>query len=289
MMYLTPDFLQLNKRRSSDSGPVFARDAANRKIIYNFTFQCYQKECYWMYFEYMTGLIPASWPGYLKRLAAAAFTVLVSVPFLGMSVSHPDKDNFNKKLPVKITILTAKYSAARQVVSLHWVTTMEKSNEHFAIERSLDSIHFVVIGKARSVGNSHVPQHYYFDDPRPVGGKMYYRLREVDSSGNQFLTTVVSAFKPITKLELTGVHSSDSGMELDFVVISPEVSSANVVVADIAGHVWKSYFMKMKKGANLQSIYTGDLKPGIYFLQVNDRSGNGSVMGKFTHKASGKR
>lgn len=187
-------------------------------------------------------------------------------------------------LPVRITTFTAKYNPARKVVSLHWVTTLERNNEHFLIERSLDSLHFIVIGKARSVGNSRVAQHYYFDDAKPVGGKMFYRLREIDSSGKQFLTAVISAYKPVTSLEVAAIRSIEKGTRLSFAVISPQVSSANIVVADISGHVLRSYYLKMKKGANLQSIYVGNLKPGIYFLQVNDTEGNGSVMGKFTHQ-----
>lgn len=222
----------------------------------------------------------------VPRLSLVLLAVLGSfqaVQSAAAPVNEPGRTNFNKNLPVRITFFTAKYISGRQVVSLHWVTSMEKNNEHFVIERSLDSLHFAEIGKARSVGNSHAVQHYYFDDPKPVGGRMYYRLREIDSSGKQFLTPVISAFKPVTKLELSGIKPSPDGDRLSFAVISPKKSSANVVVADISGHVLKSFLMNTKLGANLQSIYIGDLKPGIFFLQVNDKGGNGSVMGRFTH------
>ena len=79
-------------------------------------------------------------------------------------------------------------------------------------------------------------------------------------------------------------RSTGDGNRLNFAVISPETSTANVVVADISGHVLRSYFLNLKEGANLQSIFTGNLKAGVYFLQVNDKSGNGNVMEKFVHK-----
>jgi hypothetical protein len=198
-------------------------------------------------------------------------------------LSQKSESKINKNLPVRITTLTAKYVADRQVVTLHWVTSMEQNNEHFIIERSLDSLHFTEIGQARSVGNSRVTQHYYFDDPKPVGGKMYYRLREIDSSGLQFVTPVIEAFKPVTKLEVSAIHPSADGKHLNFAVISPKNSTASIVVADISGHVLKSFLMKTKIGANVQRMYIGDLSSGIFFLQVNDREGNGSVMGRFTH------
>lgn len=220
-----------------------------------------------------------------KALPGVLFTVLSFTGATGTPAAGLPA--FGESLPVKITVFTARYNAARNIVNLHWVTVMEKNNESFVIERSLDSTHFVVIGKARSVGNSRQSQHYYFEDPKPVGGEMFYRLREIDSTGKQYLTGVISAYKPINKLELTGVAPSDDGSRLNFAVISPGLSAANVVVADISGHVLRSYHLDMKEGANLQSIYTGDLKAGVYFLQVNDKKGNGSVMEKFTHKAAG--
>ena len=196
-----------------------------------------------------------------------------------------DNGSGHKRIsPVKITLFTAKYEPARQVVSLHWVTAAEKNNERFEVERSLDSLHFFVIGTARSVGNSHSSQHYYFDDPKPVGGKMFYRLREVDSSGKQFQTPVISAFKPIISLELTGIRSAAKETELHFAIISPKASFASVLVSDISGNVLKTFIVNMKKGANMESIYVGDLKPGVYFLQVNDTTNEGSVMEKFIHK-----
>lgn len=219
-----------------------------------------------------------------KKAMVFILLFAIGMPAAWASSLHRN-DAFNEILPVKITVFTAKYNAARNIVNLHWVTVMEKNNEHFLIERSLDSLHFMVIGKARSAGSSQQAQHYYFDDPKPVGGKMFYRLREIDSTGKQYLTGVIVAHKPISKLELTGLSPSGDGNRLNFAVISPKDSKANVVVADIAGHVLRSYYLNMKEGANLQSIYTGNLQAGVYFLQVNDKNGNGSVMEKFTQKA----
>lgn len=217
--------------------------------------------------------------------------ILVVFTFTGLMVIHFCRaSSFNgglgpkKILPVKITLFTAKYEPSRQVVSLHWVTATEKNNERFEIERSLDSIHFVVIGTARSIGYSRSPQHYYFDDPKPAGGEMFYRLREIDSSGKQFQTPVISAYKPITSLELSGIRSVNKNTELHFAIISPRSSYASVLVSDISGHVMKTFMVKMKEGANMESIYVGDLKAGIYFLQINDTTNEGTVMEKFIHK-----
>lgn len=222
-----------------------------------------------------TLLFCAAFAGVNPRFAVAGNPV--------KGASRQEHVNINKNLPVRITSFTAKYVAERQIVNLRWVTTMERNNEHFIIERSLDSLHFTEIGQARSIGSSHVVQHYYFEDPKPVGGKMYYRLREIDSTGEQFVTPVIAAYKPVTKLEVSAIHTSADGKHLNFAVISPKNSTASIVVADISGHVLKSFLMKTKAGANVQRMYIGDLSSGIFFLQINDREGSGSVMGRFSH------
>lgn len=193
---------------------------------------------------------------------------------------------FNKTLPVKILTFTAKYNPERQVVNLHWVTIKEKDGEQYIIERSLDSLHFIIIGQTKSLGSSPEPQHYYFDDPQPVGGKMFYRIREVDPDGKQFLTELTTAYKPITQLELAQMIPSADGNELNFAVISPEEAKATVFIADVAGEIKASFRLDMQKGANLKSIYTGNLRPGVYFLQINDQEGGGSVIKKFIQHVS---
>lgn len=221
------------------------------------------------------------------RKSIILFISALTISFVtgyGMAATVNAGHHPRKILPVKISTFTAKYEPVRQIVSLHWVTAFEKNNEHFLIERSLDGVHFVVIGKAKSIGFSHIPQNYYFDDSKPLGGKMFYRLREIDSSGKQFQTPVISAYKPITSLELSSIRSVEKETQLQFAIISPHESIGNIVVADISGHIRKSFQVKLKEGANLESIYIADLKPGIYFLQVNDTDGNGPVMGRFDHR-----
>lgn len=222
--------------------------------------------------------------GVFPYLRTGLLTTLLFLSFQGGIQAAVTPFYFNKTLPVKISLFTAMYNPEQRVVLLHWVTVNEKSKQQYIIERSLDSLHFIVIGRTESLGDADEPQHYYFDDPKPVGGKMYYRIREIDPDGKQFLTNLVSAYKPITQLELAEVRATRQGDELNFAVISPEASTATILVSDIAGQIKKTFLLVMKEGANLKSIYIGDLQPGIYFLQVNDKEGGGSVMTKFTQE-----
>lgn len=187
--------------------------------------------------------------------------------------------------PIKIIEFTVKYAPEDQAVNLHWVTEDEKGSVQYIIERSLDSLHFRMIGETKSAGNSNKQQHYYFYDSHPVGGNMYYRIREVDTNGTQYLTPVIKTYKPIAGLELAQVLLSPDGRELNFAVISPDSSRSNVLISDVEGHIKASFILDMERGANMRSIFTGNLTPGVYFIQINDQNGAGSIMKQFVKSA----
>jgi len=184
--------------------------------------------------------------------------------------------------PVRITSFTAVYNPSQRTVNLRWVTASEADNERFVIERSLDSLHFENIGETQSAGNSNSTQYYYFDDNRSPSGKLYYRLRQQDNNGKEYVSTVISAYKPITQLELTDIHFAPEKLEVSFAIISPKASAAGIILADISGKVLRSFYTTLPQGASFKNIYVGDLQAGIYFLQVNDRNGGGSAIKKFT-------
>ncbi|GAA4310730.1 hypothetical protein GCM10023143_19390 [Compostibacter hankyongensis] len=178
--------------------------------------------------------------------------------------------------------MTAAYNPAQQVVNLRWSTVLEKNNERFIVERSVDSLHFSSIGETRSAGNTETAQHYYFDDPKPIGGTLYYRLREVDADGKEYLSEVVNTSKPITQLEMTSVRLGEDHTTANLEIAAPGTVSASLILADVKGKVLKTFQLSLQRGTVFKSFYVGDLKAGVYFLQLNDHSGGKALLKKFS-------
>jgi hypothetical protein len=183
---------------------------------------------------------------------------------------------------VKISSFTAEYNAKQNIVHLHWVTTKPIKNEQFLIERSADSIYYEKLGETPSINNT-ATQHYYFDDNNPMGGEIFYRIEEIDGEGHSIFTPAIAVYKPFDQLEVSNIYY-DSTNSIRFVVLSPQPSIANITVADISGNVKQSYLVNLKEGSNILSSYIRNLTPGIYFLQVNDKKGGGSVIKRFIKK-----
>lgn len=184
-------------------------------------------------------------------------------------------------VPVKIISFTAKYVPERKSVNLHWITENERDSLQYIIERSFDSLNFIMIGETRSRGNSKSKQHYYFYDSHLTGGILYYRIREVADSGKQYVTPAIKVNTPISQIALTQLLLTKDYKELNFAVISPDSSYSNVLVSDIEGRIEASFVLELKRGANTRSIYTGNLSPGVYFLQINIPEAGNSVIKEF--------
>jgi hypothetical protein len=90
---------------------------------------------------------------------------------------------FDKQVPLPITLLyfTARADGKRSL--LNWETATEINNDRFEIERSPDGISFSKIDQVPGAGNSSIHISYQWYDNDPLKGNNYYRLKQVDIDG----------------------------------------------------------------------------------------------------------
>lgn len=186
------------------------------------------------------------------------------------------------QLVQKVIGFTLEYNPKLNLVHLHWVSSGELKNDKYIVERSLDSLHYEELGETQVLDNSG-NEDYYFDDMHPMGGKVYYRIEEVGPDDIKHPIPAKSVFKPLSQLELSTIY--DEGTEMiRFVVGSPRKSSANISLMDVSGHIEQSYLVDLKEGSNIFSTSVKTLQSGIYFLQINDQHGQGSLIRRFIRK-----
>lgn len=81
------------------------------------------------------------------------------------------------------------------ISKLVWETASEDGNSHFEVERSIGGIgNFKKIADINGSGWTNAVSKYTFEDPElnQLTGLVYYRIRQVDFSGNNMVTDVVS-------------------------------------------------------------------------------------------------
>ncbi len=94
----------------------------------------------------------------------------------------------NGPLPVELVLFTANVN--NWEVVLNWKTATELNNYGFEIERrshtstSLGVTNWEKIGFVKGSGNSTTPKEYSFVDNIVKGGKISYRLKQIDNDGS---------------------------------------------------------------------------------------------------------
>jgi hypothetical protein len=163
-------------------------------------------------------------------------------------------------LPIEIASFTGKQTG--NAVVLEWTTMSEKDNDYFEIERSIDGINFVTIGRIDGAGDSTGKLTYNFVDNQPEQTVTYYRLLQVDFDGaRSYADKIISV-----------VYTIDSNVSLT-VVPNPTRGMFEVRIVGAANGKAKLLTQSGKPIRIIdirnftESIDISDLPSGIYILQ----------------------
>ena len=85
--------------------------------------------------------------------------------------------------PLPVTLVRFEARATGRTVELTWATASEKNSAYFDVERSADGRTFAPIGRVTAAGTTTQYHEYALTDLRPLAGRGYYRLRQVDHDG----------------------------------------------------------------------------------------------------------
>lgn len=97
-------------------------------------------------------------------------------------------------LPIELSYFDGNV-LANNTVNLKWQTASEKNNDFFEIQRSSDGFIFeriAIINSKSPDGNSLQLLNYETTDQNPLSGTNYYRLKQVDFSGEFTYSKIIS-------------------------------------------------------------------------------------------------
>ncbi|MBP7273794.1 MAG: T9SS type A sorting domain-containing protein [Saprospiraceae bacterium] len=166
----------------------------------------------------------------------------------------------NVALPVELAKFTAT-PTQQKTVDLQWVTTTERNNKGFEVQRSLDGVRWMTIGFFAGKGTSFLTNYYSLEDLQPYPTTNYYRLRQYDMQGNSTLSP-------------TEIVSFRNEQEI-FVYPNPAETSVNIQLINIANKgevsIYNAVGQLVYRAAISDSYMQADisrLPKGVYIIEV---------------------
>ena len=162
-------------------------------------------------------------------------------------------------LPVELTRFDA--TTKGQSVNVEWATASEKNSDRFEIQRSATGEGFETVGTVKGQGNTSSAHNYAFVDSRPLAGRSYYRLRQVDTDGT-------TAFSPVAAVQLRTELAVYPNPSAGMVTLPATLGDVRYRLLNIVGQT----LLSGQATGNDQLDLT-KLGKGTYFLELTGEAG----------------
>ena len=176
-------------------------------------------------------------------------------------------------LPVELQYFQATLQPDN-TVALNWKTAVEINNDYFEIQRSVDGRLFMPLEKVAGVGNTTEGREYSSIDPAPLPHISYYRLKQVDLSGEaEYFPTVSIFIESTTELGIS-IRPNPTQESIHFILQSHTQSTATLELLSLAGKsMIRPHPIALHPGSNRISFPIDHLSSGIYILTVTQAGG----------------
>ncbi len=198
-------------------------------------------------------------PTILNTLGYDSAVIHINLPCLDTTMSTD-----NNLLPVLWSPL--QVAVVDKQVTLSWQTYTEQQNAGFSIERSTDGRNWTKIGFVLSQtadGNSSTILSYSFSETLPGNNQCLYRVIQHDLDGNQ-------AISNIARLRPGGASDRNS------ITVFPNPTAGKIRLSGVNSNtpfnIYDNNGRLLQKGLYQQYIQLQVLKPGVYWIQVQQKA-----------------
>ncbi len=173
----------------------------------------------------------------------------------------PSRGAFQAEGSLAVDILSMSGEVINYQAKILWTTTNEIDQDFYEIQRSVDGMYFVPIGKVKA--NNLIPaQTYSFWDRDPPSGVNYYRIKAWDVDGQVAWQKVISLTVFRTKIW----YAQETKL-LKISIPASEYLTDNIQIVSVNGRqVFTNNILPQEYEINLAR-----LSPGIYFVLINNR------------------
>ncbi|HET7117673.1 MAG TPA: T9SS type A sorting domain-containing protein [Hanamia sp.] len=150
--------------------------------------------------------------------------------------------------------------------SLQWTSKNENGLKEYDVEKSIDGINFLQIGKVSAVNDPGAT--YAFKDPEDISSIIYYRLKFINSDlSNIKYSKIISLHNKSASFKISTTNPFSNNLKID--VFLPHEGIVDFNLYDIYGNVINKKSLQLTTG-NSQVLLDNlnGLTPGIYILRA---------------------
>lgn len=171
-------------------------------------------------------------------------------------------------VPLPISLLEFKCKLKNDMVELKWLTTNEKNNDLFTIERSKDGNDFIPINYKKGAGTSNSTIEYLDTDENPYSGISYYRLKQTDFNGNSTYSKIETIYRNENNDVQIRIYPNPAN---DILNVSFNISNSQLftyVVADLSGRKVLNGTINHLDGNTIYKLNLNELTKGYYLIHI---------------------
>ncbi len=171
--------------------------------------------------------------------------------------------------PVPVELTNFSSQICDQGIELNWSTATESNNARFEVERSSDKIQFNLTGSVDGAGTTTEPKNYSFIDILPLPGINYYRLKQIDFSGDYQFSDIIEADFTSLEFALEQNYPNPFNPSTSIKYQLPEKTHVKVEVFNMLGQSVKILADEVKPAGYYETEFTPvNLASGVYICNI---------------------
>ncbi len=178
--------------------------------------------------------------------------------------------------PLPVDLLSFEANLVEDQTELTWSTASEINNDFFLVQRSEDGTEWETLGEVDGNGTVNEIINYGFRDTRPLFGKSFYRLKQVDFDGQFEYSPVVSVNNPFTgqAMRVMVYPNPTSAENINLRVLTGnQENKISIQLIDALGHRFIDEKMSPETFSQDVIVRPNEgLSKGVYFLMVSQNN-----------------
>ncbi len=171
-------------------------------------------------------------------------------------------------LPVELTSFNGSFSGNK--INLSWITSSEKNNYGFEVQRENENQSYQTIAFIEGKGTTTNNNFYSYSDESFASGKNYYRLKQLDYDGTfEYSNEIMVEASTFDGFYLSKNYPNpfNPSTKIDFVI--PSKSNVTIKLFDLLGREIKELVNEvLEKGNHTLNVDMQDSPSGIYLLKL---------------------